>query len=370
VTIKGNKQGLWHDFQTGEGGDMLRLFAEQRGLTSATDYPQLLGEASRYMGIDLTKHLSSVSSKKAQQKGQQQDKSDPKNWTDYQKKQVAKANKLARESLPIKGTLVENYLKEHRKIDLKNWPENVRFHPNIYCAINKKSTPAMLLVGKDKAGNVQVVQATFLDQATKNKPQKLPVSKQTIGVISGAAVHLSLSKEGEKSVDETTKSYIAEGAETGLSALMADQKNEVKVTLGQSNFLSTHKLNLQKNVVFCFDHDAKSSPENRFKEQANKLQSEGKTVTYLKPEAIGHDLNDVLKEKGVEHLKTLLVEEKSFTSDTQKMSHSKEEMTRQTLIKTGNKRQAMNRALAQQKAAELPVKQLNPTRSFDREMGH
>ncbi|MCD8524562.1 MAG: hypothetical protein LRY67_02035 [Gammaproteobacteria bacterium] len=126
-------------------------------------------------------------------KQQEHDKSDPKTWTDYQKKQVAKANKLARESLPIKGTLVENYLKEHRKIDLKTWPNDVRFHPNIYCAINKKSYPAMLLLGKDKAGNVQVVQATFLDQATNNKPEKLPVSKQTIGVISGAAVHLSLS---------------------------------------------------------------------------------------------------------------------------------------------------------------------------------
>ncbi|MCD8499870.1 MAG: hypothetical protein LRY43_01920, partial [Gammaproteobacteria bacterium] len=55
VTIKGQKQGLWHDFQTGEGGDMLRLFAQQKGLSNAQDYSQLLSEASRYLGVDLSK---------------------------------------------------------------------------------------------------------------------------------------------------------------------------------------------------------------------------------------------------------------------------------------------------------------------------
>jgi len=227
----------------------------------------------------------------------------------------------------------------------------------------------MLLVGKDKAGNVQVVQATFLDQATKNKPQKLPVSKQTIGVISGAAVHLSLSKKGEKSVDEATKSYIVEGAETGLSALMADQKNEVKVTLGQSNFLSAHKLELQKNVVFCFDHDAKSSPEIRFKEQAEKLQLLGKNVTYLKPEKVGHDLNDVLKEKGVAHIKSMLSQEKSFTSTVGKSIPAKTDIALQARIKNGNQQQALNRVLEQQKVISMPQKQLNQPRGFDREVG-
>ena len=370
VTIKGQKQGLWHDFQTGEGGDILRLFAEQKGLHNAQDYPQLLSEASRYLGVDLSTSTPHMTLKKSSERVQEQDKSDPKNWTDHQKKQVAKANKLAKESLPAKGSLVENYLKEHRKIDLKNLPQDVRFHPNIYCAMNKKSYPAMLLLGRDKAGNIQVVQATFLDQTTKNKPENLTVSKQTIGVISGAAVHLSLPNDKQKANGQPTKSYIAEGAETGLSALMADQKNEVKVTMGQSNFLSTHKLNLQENVVFCFDNDAKNSPENRFKVQAERLQSEGKSVTYLKPEKVGHDLNDVLKEKGVEHLKTLLTQEKSFSAEHKAIDHIKQDLTLQSRIKNGNKQQAMNRVLAQQKTMSSSQKQLNQIKGLNREMGH
>lgn len=318
VTIKGEKQGLWHDFQTGKGGDMLRLFAEQRGLTSAADYPHLLNEASQYLGVDFSNITAKKTSKNASQKTQEIDKGDPKNWTEYQKKQVAKANKLARESLPITGTIVEHYLKEHRKIDLKTWPETIRFHPNIYCAMNKKSAPAMLLLGKDKDGNIQVVQATFLDNTTKNKQKNIPVSKQTIGVMYGAAVHLSLSKEAKKEDHDAAKTYIAEGVETGLSVLMADQKNEVKVTLGQSNFLSIHALDLQKKVVFCFDHDAKSSPEIRFKEEAEKLESLGKKVTYLKPKQVGHDLNDVLKKEGMNALKSMLQAQKSFDSKVQK----------------------------------------------------
>ncbi|MCD8524561.1 MAG: toprim domain-containing protein [Gammaproteobacteria bacterium] len=151
---------------------------------------------------------------------------------------------------------------------------------------------------------------------------------------------------------------------------MADQKNEVKVTLGQSNFLSTHKLVLQKNVVFCFDNDAKSSPENRFKEQAERLQSQGKNVAYLKPEKTGHDLNDALKEGGINHLKTILSHEKSFDLNAKDIVHSKENLTLQVRIKNGNKQHAMNRVLAQKKAVSLSQKQLNPPQNIDREIGH
>ncbi len=268
----------------------------------------------------------------------------------------------------MKGTLVESYLKNHRKIDLKSWPENIRFHPNIYCAMNKKSYPAMLLLGRDKAGNIQVVQATFLDQNTKNKPEKLPVSKQSIGVISGAAVHLSTPENKETLPEFSKKSYIAEGVETGLSALMADPKNEVKVTLGQSNFLSAHTLNLQKNVVFCFDNDAKSSPENRFKDEANKLIAEGKTVAYLKPEKAGHDLNDVLKESGINKVRALIKSSQYFdVSQKTRADHVNNQVQKNRSL-LNSKSQVTQQFMQEKHSASLQISPLKlPQKDLGRE---
>ena len=366
VTTRGERQGLWYDFQTGEGGDMLSLFANHKGLQNTQDYPKLLSEASHFLGVDVHQMQHETSVKKPSTKAQVIDKSDPKNWSEYQRKQVAKANKLAQESQPMKGTLVESYLKNHRKIDLKIWPENIRFHPNIYCAMNKKSYPAMLLLGRDKLGNIQVVQATFLDQATKNKPEKLPVPKQSIGVISGAAVHLSTLENKDSLPGSSQKTYLAEGAETGLSALMADQKNEVKVTLGQSNFHSAHKLNLHKNVVFCFDNDAKSSPENRFKDEANKLIAEGKTVAYLKPEKAGHDLNDVLKEGGINKVRALIKSSQYFDMSQKTRANHVNNQAQKNRSSLNAKSQATQQLMQEKHSASL---QISPSRLPQKDLG-
>lgn len=329
VTIHGDKQGLWHDFQTGQGGDMLGLFAQERGLNQSQDYPVLLKEAGAFIGADFKQLNNEIKQKNTLNTSRNNDKSDPKNWTDYQKKQVAKANKLAKESQPIKGTIVETYLKKHRHIDLKKWPESIRFHPSVYCYKNKRAFPAMLLVGQNKQGNVQVAQATFIDPKNQNKVKDLPVSKQTIGVMSGAAVHLELEKNQKNHSMDAIKTYLAEGVETGLSALMASPKDAVKVTLGQSNFLSADKLTLQKKVVFCFDHDVNKAPENRLKETCSNLVSQGKTVDYIKPKTPGDDLNDVLKKEGISAVQKTLLDEKSFSTHDKNTTIRTKELTHQ-----------------------------------------
>lgn len=47
ICITGTKMGLWSDFATGEGGDLLDLWAQTRGITIA----DAMKEASRYLGI-------------------------------------------------------------------------------------------------------------------------------------------------------------------------------------------------------------------------------------------------------------------------------------------------------------------------------
>ena len=50
MTTSGDKRGLWHDFQTGEGGHLLGLIAIQSNLDLQRDFPKVLEEAARLLG--------------------------------------------------------------------------------------------------------------------------------------------------------------------------------------------------------------------------------------------------------------------------------------------------------------------------------
>jgi hypothetical protein len=89
-------------------------------------------------------------------------------------------------------------------------------------------------------------------------------------------------------------------------------------------------------------------------------------VAYLKPEKVGHDLNDVLKENGVEHLKAVISHQRSFAS----VGNNKEVMTRQIQIKDAKKQQISNKIIAQEKAISAPIKQPAQNKNHDREIGH
>src|SRR5207253_1325479 len=73
------------------------------------------------------------------------------------------ASRLVSESQAIRGTLAEKYLREHRGIDLHQWPDSIRFHPGIYSGVNRQTLPALLVIARDDRGQIQAVQATWLD---------------------------------------------------------------------------------------------------------------------------------------------------------------------------------------------------------------
>jgi putative DNA primase/helicase len=51
VELNGTKAGLWHDFATGAGGDVLDLWAVVRGFDRATSFPQLLNDIQEQQGL-------------------------------------------------------------------------------------------------------------------------------------------------------------------------------------------------------------------------------------------------------------------------------------------------------------------------------
>ena len=50
VDLQGQKAGMWIDFATGEGGDVLDLWAQVNGLDSQRDFPQIIQSVAQWLG--------------------------------------------------------------------------------------------------------------------------------------------------------------------------------------------------------------------------------------------------------------------------------------------------------------------------------
>lgn len=50
IGLYGDKAGLWHDFATGEGGDIFDLWAACHNFDCSTEFKKVLGSAPNFMG--------------------------------------------------------------------------------------------------------------------------------------------------------------------------------------------------------------------------------------------------------------------------------------------------------------------------------
>ena len=309
VTLAGDKRGLWHDFQTGEGGHLLKLIALQKNLDIQRDFQAVLREALVILGTspaDLSVQTSASVTPKKSPVSINLETPAP---TPEQQRSLRYAQQLARESQPVLGTLAECYLREHRGIALGVFPDSVRFHPGIYSRKNEAAYAALLVVAKDSADKIQAVQAIFLDGETARKAD-VPVKKQTWGRPSLGAVTFGQSIPS----GATSKTYLAEGAETALSVYSALNGADVRITLGKSNFKNIDPAATQKNVVLCVDNDGQNPQSDRLIHfAAEKLQEQGKAVWIAQPKIEGWDYNDMLMHQGLAAVKKELQQAISYS---------------------------------------------------------
>ncbi|MEI8055095.1 MAG: Ti-type conjugative transfer relaxase TraA [bacterium] len=288
VSVAGDKRGLWYNFETGESGDLIKLIQNQTGMSF----------------VDTLKHAASMGSYIVLPKTES--KNITKNTT--VSKTLEYAQKLVAESKPIHGTVVERYLKEIRGIN--DISGDLRYHPKVYTKETQQYLPAMLSIGRDRDGNVQCVQATYLDPNTSNKAD-LDVNKRTYASPSGALVHLQ--KQG--AAIESKTSYIAEGVETGLSIKDAIGPNaNIAVTLGKSNFANIDPQSIGQKIVFCLDNDG-IKVDKTIDKAAQRLIDFGKEVFIAipeadtnseKPEKVKTDFNDIARSQGIEAVKSII----------------------------------------------------------------
>ncbi len=300
VTMNGDKRGLWHDFQTGEGGHLLDLIAFKKDLDKRQDFRAILQEAVKILGTSPS-DISIQDSARISPPKPLQAMTHP--LTPEQQRSLRYARRLAKESLPIAGTLAERYLREHRSIVLDKFPDNVRFHPGIYSRRNESIHSALVVVAKDSANQVQAVQAIFLD---KNSAQKadVEVKKQTWGRPSQGSVALQPLEKMSMSKGVT---YLAEGPETALSVYQALGGGDVRITLGKSNFKNIDSAKTHQNIVLCLDNDGQGVQSDRLiRFAAEQLQEQGKSVWIAQPKIKGQDYNDVLKQQNADSIKAEL----------------------------------------------------------------
>jgi hypothetical protein len=105
------------------------------------------------------------------------------------------AVKLWRQSVPIKGTLAERYLRDVRKITIP-MPPTIRFH---------RAKCALIAAVSNEDHKVLSAQLTFIDRATCTK-----INRKTFGRMLDGAARLGAA---------TSILGLAEGLETALSSL-------------------------------------------------------------------------------------------------------------------------------------------------------
>jgi conjugative relaxase-like TrwC/TraI family protein len=298
VTVKGDKRGLWHDFATGEGGNLLHLIAKESGLDRKADFRAVLDHALSLLGTPAEQVMQQDVFAKKTKVAPLSDPNPPRVITPEEKERIQYAKNLARQSQPIQGTLAERYLREHRGINLKEFPSSVRYHPGIRSKKNGGTYPAVLVIGTHKNGEIEAVQAIYLDKKTGGKAD-VSIQKQTWGVPKlGSAVALT-----HLLSEKSAPIFIAEGPETGLSIYQSIPGAHVKVTLGKGNFRNIDPKSLGNDVVLCTDNDNDEKKEVDIHLAAERLIAHGKNVWIAKPNDV-KDYNDVLQKHGANAVKT------------------------------------------------------------------
>ena len=292
VALRGDKSGLWYDFATGEGGNLITLLMKSEGL----EFRSALEKSANWLGltageaIKINAEIMPVNDHAAEFK------------RDRQRKHMREfAQKLVRESVPVKGSLAEVYLRETRAID-KVLPELLRFHAGVYSTLNGRKLPALLVPVYNKDNKLQAVQAIFLNPATGSKA-RVAVPKQTFGKVAGYVAKLNPASKFSGIC------FYAEGLETGLSILQALPQAQVNVLLGSANYKHIPPDNSVTHHVLCLDNDGANVVTHKSVRQAvTTITQMGKQVWVCQPGTIKTDFNDMLRTQGVTAIRQCLAQ--------------------------------------------------------------
>jgi|SRR5579884_610008 hypothetical protein len=216
----------------------------------------------------------------------QQKRSRPRQTQDGDKLNIELALDWWKQSLPLKGTFGESYLKSRSITCDENLSHVVRFHPN--CVFANDRFPALVaLVRNIETNEPQAVQRTALDHEGRAIKRGGKTLRMSLGRTSNGAIKI------DDDADVTYGLSIGEGLETTLSGRIFGYRPAWAV-LSASAIAAFPVLNGIQSLTVFGENDASGANERAVKECSARWKDAGREVFRLRP-LIGNDLNDELQ---------------------------------------------------------------------------
>ncbi len=315
LDLSGSKEGRVRDFERGIAGDLIHYVKEM----TSCDYYEALEHVALVSGLNPERDANTklIISPEEQERRQAQKDQEAKDDAAKRERQAQKAQGVWNKSVPITGTLAEQYLKSTRGIDANFEKSDFRFNPRAPDFVTDENgkflksvtRPAFVIGARDRHDNITAVQMVYLDPQTAKKHPEAQVAKRTMGNVWGnaAKIHTGVSDEV----------IVAEGPETGASLIEARPNANIYISLGNNRNFGNLGFLAEKHstdeILFAQDNDdgnAKSKSAQGIEAAAEQLKAEGITVKGSKPTLlVGEmttDFNDVRQHKGVEGVKQTL----------------------------------------------------------------
>lgn len=292
INLTGPKQGNWHNFESGESGDLLSLIKTELQLP----FKETLHYGKSLVGGITPSQLTQADRHAPAKQNTSETIPATQKW----------ANVLMKQAKPIEGTLAHAYLSKVRGLSKVSSAQSsdVKFHPKVLVDKSAEGknqyAPAMIAISRDSQGEPQGIQATYLN--AQGKKLDTAIQKRSLGKLTGN--HVTLAGKKENGV-----SFIAEGVETGLSVSQACNDAHVIATLGKHNMKNVDPNVLGHKVVLIADNDGQKLIDDKpILAAAKQFTEAGKQVSIVMPPSLDGktDMNDVLQQQGVKGVTSVL----------------------------------------------------------------
>ena len=296
VCLRGAKAGVWRDFATDEGGDLLDLVAAVR---CGGDMRAAIAWTRAYLGLPAGSVAPAVpvTATRAAPDGTTSER-----LTDDADRRRRVALNIWNTARPqLADTPVEHYLKA-RGIDLRalgRHPGTLRFHPSVSNREAGRALPAMVALIHGPDGVARAIHRTWLAQDAGGVWRKAPlaVPKATLGPMRGGIVPLWRGKSG-LSLQEAAPGdelLLAEGIETALSAVVADLTRRVAATVSLGNIGAVELPPTIRRVIVLADRDDNAKARAALRRGLQALAARGLDVRVAWPPGAAADFNDALR---------------------------------------------------------------------------